>query len=178
MADYSFEDAAKPYLDWVASWKKENRGFTYRQFVKDLVDHLDNAQRYFRFPSGTQLTATKTFVVLQFPKSPVHLTIPREPAEPGIETSRHFTVHITDETPEDGFRYREFYRFDDLKSVARDNPSKMPIGFSSKVGESARQRGTLPTWATKQVPPVPAPAPKGGKTRRRRMRRRRTVRSK
>lgn len=178
MADYSFEDAAKPYLDWVASWKKDNRGFTYRQFVKDLIDHLDNAERYFRFPAGSDLTMTQKFVVLQFPKSPVHLTIPREPADPDIDTSKHYTIHITDETPTGRFRYREFYSFDTLKSVARDNPSKMPIGFSSRIGESARERGKMPSWATKQSAPAPAPAPKGGKTRRRRMRRRKTVRSK
>jgi len=176
MADYSFEDAAKPYLEWVERWKKENKGLTYSQLVKELVMHAADADRFFGFKKGTEVSVNDRLIVIRFPESPVHLTIPRDPKAEGIEESRHFTVHVSDESSDGRFRYRNYYRFEDLKSVGRDNPGNRPIGETKSVGLSARERYKQSGQTLRGMPLSALNKPKGG--RRTRRRRRRTVRSK
>ena len=173
MERYEFKDAAEPYLAWIRG-RISAVGGELVKLATHLAENRSRAREFFTEtggPADAKLAVRENFVIVEFPGSPVHLSVPFEP-ERMARSTKHDTVHITVDRPapkEVGKPFRQYYTLPDLTPGVFDNLESRPTLASAS---SARSLGI----DTSKLG-MPQRRKKGGKTRRR-MRRRKTVRSK
>lgn len=161
MSRYDFKDAAEPYLAWARKIPED-----IRKDVGDIAAYIasnkKSSKEFFEetgAPAGSTIRGLGTIIVVRFPDSPVHLSIPME-REGHSRELKHNTIHITVDKPAPKVEtkpFRQYYSLPNLEVKTFDNPEERPMLLSASSVRSTTAKST---------PGMPQRPGKGGRTRR------------